>query len=283
VALEIGQVVGGLGLVSTQRGRPLADDAAAADSGLPARVEQAPSLTGVGGKPLSGDSLQALQGVSDAEETQDAPGGELTEEEKEVVAKLQARDREVRAHESAHAAAGGQYAGTPTFSYQQGPDGRRYAVGGEVSIDLSPGSTPEETARKADQIRAAALAPADPSGQDRAVAAAAAQMKAQAQADGAAQRREEAETKKTEADAKAAEQAAQQGQKPPETEIVGLKPPGSEPANGAAEPAAAQSYRPQPAERADGRAAAAASAYARADNAASRASRTASDALSLVA
>ena len=111
MALEIGQVVGGLGLVSTQRGRALQDGAAFEETGLPARTEQAPPLTGVGGKPFSGDSLQALQGVEDTKESEDSPGGELTPEEKEVVAKLQARDREVRAHESAHAAAGGQYAG----------------------------------------------------------------------------------------------------------------------------------------------------------------------------
>ena len=278
MALEIGQVVGGLGLAPTQRGRA-PDDTAAAESGLPARVEQAPPLTGVGGKPFSGDSLQALQGVEDAKEGEDAPGGELTEEEKEVVAKLQARDREVRAHEAAHAAAGGQYAGAPTFTYQQGPDGRRYAVGGEVSIDLSPGSTPEETERKADQVRAAALAPADPSGQDRAVAAAAAQLKAQAQAEGAAQRREEAEAKKAESDAKVAEAAAQQGQQASsQPEIVGPKPPGSEPANDGARPTGGQ-----PADGVDGRIAAAASAYSRADEAANRASRTASNALSLVA
>jgi hypothetical protein len=270
MALEIGQVVGGIGLLPIQRGQA-PDDTAAAESGLPVRVEQAPPLTGVGAKPLSGDALQTLQGVAESEEGQDAPDGELTEEEKEVVEKLKARDQEVRAHESAHAAAGGQYAGAPTFSYQQGPDGRRYAIGGEVSIDLSPGGTPEETARKADQIRAAALAPADPSGQDRAVAAAAAQMKAQALAEGAAQRREEAEAEKAEDEATRAEQAVASGQT---TEIVGPKPPGAEPANDGAAPAG---------EGGDRRIAAAASAYSRTDDAVSRTSRTVSNALSLVA
>jgi hypothetical protein len=225
-------------------------------------VEQAPPLTGVGGKPLSGDSLQALQGVDESSEGQDASGGELTEEEKAVVEKLKASDQKVRAHESAHTAAGGQYAGAATFTYQQGPDGKRYAIGGEVSIDLSPGRTPEETARKADQVRAAALAPADPSGQDRAVAAAATALKAQAQAEAAALRRQEAEAKKAESDEKAAEQAAQ---------ISGPKPAGAEPANDGTAPA----------ESGDRRIAAAANAYSRTDEA--RASRTASNALSLVA
>jgi hypothetical protein len=53
-------------------------------------------------------------------------------------------------------------------------------VAGEVSIDVSPAQTPEQTIAKAKRIQAAALAPADPSSQDRAVAAQAAQMAAKA-------------------------------------------------------------------------------------------------------
>ncbi|MEM1030793.1 MAG: putative metalloprotease CJM1_0395 family protein [Myxococcota bacterium] len=108
----------------------------------------------------------------------------LTEEQKRQVAELQARDREVRAHEMAHkAAAAGLRASGPSYSYQTGPDGRRYAVGGQVNIDTSPGRTPEETIRKAEQIIRAARAPAQPSAQDQAVAAQAAAMAAQARAE----------------------------------------------------------------------------------------------------
>ena len=98
------------------------------------------------------------------------------------IAKLQTRDREVRAHEQAHiAAAGGLAQGGATFSFQRGPDGKQYAVGGEVNIDTSPVSgNPEATIRKAQQIRAAALSPADPSAQDQAVAASAGALEAQA-------------------------------------------------------------------------------------------------------
>lgn len=71
--------------------------------------------------------------------------------------------------------------GGADFDLVKGPDGRMYAVGGEVRIDVSPGRTPEETVRKAEQIRRAALAPVDPSAQDYRVAAQAAQMMAQAQ------------------------------------------------------------------------------------------------------
>jgi len=110
------------------------------------------------------------------------PGGDLTPDEQEVVDELRSRDAEVRSHEAAHMAAGGGLTGGMSLSYQVGPDGKRYAVGGEVSIDASPGSTPEETVLKAQRIRAAALAPAEPSAQDRAVAARAGQMESDARA-----------------------------------------------------------------------------------------------------
>ncbi len=91
--------------------------------------------------------------------------------EAEEIRQLQLRDHEVRAHEAAHAASGGAYAGSPQYQYQQGPDGKTYATDGEVSIDMSPVSgDPEATLDKAEQIRAAALAPAQPSGQDLKVA-----------------------------------------------------------------------------------------------------------------
>lgn len=110
--------------------------------------------------------------------------GELTDEEKQQVQKLEARDREVRAHEMAHKAAGGQYVRGGNYEYQTGPDGKRYAVGGEVSIDTSAVSgDPEATVRKMQVVRKAALAPAQPSAQDRAVAAHASQKEVQARAE----------------------------------------------------------------------------------------------------
>ncbi len=110
------------------------------------------------------------------------PSNQRTEEQAET-AKLQKRDQEVRTHEQAHlAAAGGLAKGGTTFSFQRGPDGKQYAVGGEVNIDISPVSgNPKATIQKAQQIRTAALAPANPSAQDRAVAASATALEAQAQ------------------------------------------------------------------------------------------------------
>ncbi|HJV21958.1 MAG TPA: putative metalloprotease CJM1_0395 family protein [Holophagaceae bacterium] len=114
--------------------------------------------------------------------TKGAGGPSKTPEGQAVLQKLQARDREVRAHEQAHLSAAGDIArGGPTYTYQRGPDGRMYAVGGEVSLDTSPvPDDPRATLAKARQIQASALAPADPSPQDRAIAAAAAQMAAAA-------------------------------------------------------------------------------------------------------
>lgn len=107
---------------------------------------------------------------------------ELNAEEKGELEKLKARDREVRAHEAAHKAAAGNLArGGAQFEFETGPDGRRYAVGGEVSIDTSKVSgDPQATISKAQTIRRAANAPAQPSGQDRAVATQANRMEAEA-------------------------------------------------------------------------------------------------------
>lgn len=97
--------------------------------------------------------------------------GGLTDEEQDVVRDLAARDAEVRRHEEAHAAVGGQYAGQPSYTYQTGPDGQRYAVGGEVPIDIAPvKGDPEATIDKMEIVKAAALAPAEPSGADKRIA-----------------------------------------------------------------------------------------------------------------
>jgi len=105
---------------------------------------------------------------------------ELTPEQQQVVAELRSRDVEVRAHEAAHQAAGGDLAGGASFTFQTGPDGRQYAVGGEVPVELRSGRTPDETIANAQQVRRAALAPADPSAQDLAVAGAASQLESSA-------------------------------------------------------------------------------------------------------
>ena len=106
--------------------------------------------------------------LSNASATKD-----LSKEEKQEVTELKKRDKEVKAHEAAHVAAGGQYVrGGASYEYETGPDGRRYAVGGEVPIDTSPvRGDPRATIQKMRVVKAAALAPAQPSGADRAIAA----------------------------------------------------------------------------------------------------------------
>jgi len=120
----------------------------------------------------------------------------LSEEALAQLVKLKARDRQVRQHEAAHlAAAGGLATSSASFTYQKGPDGVSYAIGGEVGIDVSPGRTPAETIARARTIQAAALAPAEPSGADLAVAAKAQQMGQQAQAELVQQKNELSKSK----------------------------------------------------------------------------------------
>lgn len=109
---------------------------------------------------------------------------QLSEEEIQQITKLAKRDTEVKTHEAAHLASAGQYAaGGASFTYEVGPNGKRYAVGGEVPIDISKESTPEETILKMQTVARAALAPANPSSADRRIAAQAAMLQAQARSE----------------------------------------------------------------------------------------------------
>lgn len=104
--------------------------------------------------------------------------------EQRKLAELKRRDAEVRAHEQAHASVGGDLASAPNYEFELGPDGKQYAVGGEVNIDLAmvPGD-PQATIVKMQKVKAAALAPAEPSAADRSVATEAAKRILQAQAE----------------------------------------------------------------------------------------------------
>jgi hypothetical protein len=114
---------------------------------------------------------------------QDQQDQEQSEQELAIIRDLSARDREVRAHEQAHASVGGQYAGAASFTYQRGPNGVSYAVGGEVPISAPSGGDAQSRLQAAEQIKRAALAPANPSAQDRQVAAQATQTATQARAE----------------------------------------------------------------------------------------------------
>lgn len=126
---------------------------------------------------VSRDPLEQEQSRSFRQQQED-------DQEQQLIRELAARDREVRQHELTHAAAGGQYAGAPSYEFQRGPDGRLYAVAGEVSIDTSPvPNDPQATLEKAEVILRAALAVAEPSAQDRAVAARATALANEARAE----------------------------------------------------------------------------------------------------
>jgi len=127
------------------------------------------------------------------EQSSQNPNLQLSPDEQRILEQLKARDREVRAHEQAHLSAAGNLATSgASFTYQQGPDGQRYAIGGEVGIDSArvPGD-PQATIERAQRIQRAALAPASPSAQDRSVAARAAATEQKAQAELAQQVQEE--------------------------------------------------------------------------------------------
>jgi len=120
------------------------------------------------------DQVQRQQAQQEQQEQQDL----------DIIRQLSQRDTEVRAHEQAHSAVGGQYAGAAQYSYQRGPDGVNYAVGGEVPIDVGPiNGDPRATLEKMQIVQRAALAPAEPSSQDRRVAALASQQANQARAE----------------------------------------------------------------------------------------------------
>ena len=144
----------------------------------------------------TGAQSTRLGGVrSDAASTSSASNaskGELSADQQRKVTELSQRDREVRQHEQAHLEVGRDLVrGGPVFQYETGPDKKRYAVAGEVTIDSTPARTPEETIPKAEHIRETALAPAEPSAQDHRVAAKASQMAADARIELATQQREE--------------------------------------------------------------------------------------------
>ncbi|MBL4630223.1 MAG: hypothetical protein JKY14_03375 [Paraglaciecola sp.] len=161
-----------------------------------------PPLTYEKPAPQSGQQLNT-QNDSNQDNGQDASAGKENAEnqqqeqqqqaEQQQIAELKQRDAEVRAHEQAHASLGGQYAGSPQYEYERGPDGRQYAVDGEVSIDISKSATPEETIRKAQQVKAAALAPAEPSAQDLRVATEATQITLEARNEIASEKAQQAQ------------------------------------------------------------------------------------------
>lgn len=118
-------------------------------------------------------SLQVREPSANQSSRSESASSEDRLAEQRKLQELRNIDRRVRAHELAHVSVGGRYVTSgASFRYETGPDGRRYAVAGEVSIDTSEvAGDPRATLEKAQIVLRAALAPADPSAQDRRVAA----------------------------------------------------------------------------------------------------------------
>ncbi|BFM14442.1 hypothetical protein R50073_06250 [Maricurvus nonylphenolicus] len=147
---------------------------------------------------------------ADQQRQQDQAERQVQAQEQQEIRQLSARDAEVRAHERAHSSVGGTLTGPPTYQFERGPDGVNYAVSGEVSINLSEvAGDPEATLEIARQARSAALAPAEPSDQDRRVASQAAQLELEARQDIAEQRLQE---RQAEAEADEAIQARREAE-----------------------------------------------------------------------
>ncbi len=152
----------------------------------PESVTQTSQVSQTGQNPSKNDpSNSENKGTQPASDTTLINGQELTQAEVRLLDELEQIDTEVRRHEMAHIAAGGQYITSgANFTYKRGPDGRNYAVGGEVSIDTSavPGD-PKATLQKMRKVKSAALAPANPSSQDLKVASIATQEASKALSD----------------------------------------------------------------------------------------------------
>lgn len=129
----------------------------------------------------SSETEQTYQNpTNSSKKTSDKPK-QLSEAAQKQVDNLKDIDQKVRQHEAAHQASSGGLAGAATFQYATGPDGKKYAVGGEVNIDTSAvPNDPEATIRKLQQVQRSALAPSDPSPQDLRVAEQANKSEAQA-------------------------------------------------------------------------------------------------------
>lgn len=95
-------------------------------------------------------------------------GNNLDPAEQAVVNQLRARDSAVRQEEEAHAAAAGPYGSAPQYTYQIGPDGNAYAIGGHVDVSVSMSGSAADRDRALATLQNAALAPNAPSGADMA-------------------------------------------------------------------------------------------------------------------
>jgi hypothetical protein len=218
-------------------------------AGRPADPDQATVVAGE--DPTGGAQAARAPDNTHRVEASEGParveGLALSAAELRTLQALKDRDREVRSHEAAHQAAAGGLAGSARYTYQAGPDGQRYAVEGEVSVDTSPERDPAQTIAKMERVAAAAQAPAQPSAQDRSVAASARRAIVEARAElreAEAAERAEAEEGPEARGAVAPNAAEQAGAAAPEGQPTDAAASG--PVEAARPAAAPDSARPSP-------------------------------------
>lgn len=89
------------------------------------------------------------------------------------IKEMAAKEASVVQHERMHLLAGGSSAGTPSYIYELGPDGKRYISGGEVTF-YAGGGNPEAVAKSSEKVEKAVALVKDPSNADLHAAAVAA-------------------------------------------------------------------------------------------------------------
>ncbi|MEA3354098.1 MAG: putative metalloprotease CJM1_0395 family protein [Campylobacterota bacterium] len=114
------------------------------------------------------ESLSKVQ-KTDYIDSSSAPKNYDEKDFERVLEKFKKADADIRSHEQAHATIG-QTTSPISYNYQQGLDGKIYAVGGHVRLDVSLPEDPKAAVYKLDQIKKATTSVADPSGADLAIA-----------------------------------------------------------------------------------------------------------------
>jgi len=140
-------------------------------------------------RPSSALPVQAIASISKTDLTDTFVAFDRKKTQQQAKA-LKSRESEVKKHEAAHILAGTGVTSGLSYTYQQASDGSSYAIGGEVTVNMQEGSTPEETIQKAQKMKAAALAPSNPSAQDQDLAVMAMKMEANARQERAEKQKE---------------------------------------------------------------------------------------------
>ena len=113
------------------------------------------------------DIIEAIKNKDYIETSQSQPNQDEQDFQR-VLQKFKKQDAEIKSHEQIHASIG-QTTTPISYNYQQGPDGKMYAVGGSVRLDTSMPSDPKAAAFKLDMLQRAASGPSDVSGADVAI------------------------------------------------------------------------------------------------------------------